>query len=164
MDIEGRRADRLVRPVAVAAVLTTLVGCTSTVDAHPHARPAEFTYTCCRAADINPVRHPGDVVQLHWTSRLSTPARSQHVVHVRLSASMTGPYPSVADLKAAPTTRPGVVADRALTTDHAGGAPVSTLAIPKNAAPGFYNVTTSVADPGGRVSGSSVIRITPRTR
>ena len=164
MDVEGRCADRLIATVAVVAFLTPLVGCAATVDARSQARPATFTYTCCRAADINPVRHPGDVVRLHWIASPSTPARSQHGGHVRLTASLAGPYASVTDLKAGPVRCPSVVANPILITDQTVDAPVSTLAIPVNAAPGFYNLTTAVTDPAGRTSGSSVVRIFPPYR
>ncbi len=79
-----------------------------------------------------PARHPGDVVRLYWIASPSTPARSQHGVHVRLTASLAGPYASVTDLKAGSSSRPGVIADPILITAKLGNVATSARAAPSN--------------------------------
>jgi hypothetical protein len=45
------------------------------------------------------------------------------------------------------------------TSTRAGGAPVSVLVIPRNAAPGFYNVQFVATSGGGSGGGSTIIRV-----
>lgn len=47
------------------------------------------------------------------------------------------------------------------TTNQQGGAPVSTIAIPLDAAPGLYDLTSSVESGGGRFTGEHIVRIGP---
>ncbi|OJV60183.1 MAG: hypothetical protein BGO38_00025 [Cellulomonas sp. 73-145] len=127
--------------------------------------PASFTYTCCASADIDQVLHPGDVLVLHWIVETVPPTQSYPEAPVTLSASLTGAYPDVTTLKSssgAGAPSPSVTAAPVQTTNRAGGAPVSTIAIPADAAPGLYNLSTSVESGGGRASGASVVRVEAR--
>lgn len=47
------------------------------------------------------------------------------------------------------------------TTNQEGGAPVSTIAVPLHAAPGLYDLTSSVESGGGRFTGEHIVRIGP---
>lgn len=143
-----------------------LAGCAETHEDPSVSVPATFTYTCCSSADVDPVVHPGDVLRLHWIVTPGPPAAPTSAVPVALSASLTGPYADVANLKVsvvgngAPS--PTMTASPVQTTDQAGGAPVTTIAIPPDAAPGLYNLTTVVESSGATLTGGHIIRIEPR--
>jgi len=78
---------------------------------------------------------------------------------------LAGPFANVAKLKASALGGPQAATAKSIrTTDRAGGAPVSTLIMPKDAAAGFYNLLTSVASGGGTSSGGSVIRVVSRSQ
>jgi hypothetical protein len=120
--------------------------------------PALQTYSCCVPGDITAVRHPGETVTLHWIATPRGPSTQMSVSTVRLEAGISGPFATVSALKAS-TSPPTVTAPVIVTTDRVGGAPVSVIQIPKNARAGFYNLTTTVDEDGGRRSGGSVIRV-----
>ncbi len=83
---------------------------------------------------------------------------------MRLTASLDGPFANVAKLKGPAVGGPHTAAATPIrATARAGGAPVSTLRVPKDATPGFYNLTTSVVSGGGTSSGSAVIRVVSRS-
>ena len=74
---------------------------------------------------------------------------------------MTGRYPTVAELKNAATAGQFSVAAAPLhPTGQVGEAPVSRIAISTTA---YYNLVTSITEPGGTFHGASLIRVTPRT-
>jgi hypothetical protein len=105
--------------------------------------------------------HPGDTVTLHW---IVEPAGMSPSDGVELDAHLTGPYPSVAELKHATTAGPFTFAAKPLhPTGHAGEAPVSDIAIPAAAPTGYYDLVVSIIEPGGSTSAGSVIQVTPRS-
>jgi hypothetical protein len=71
---------------------------------------------------------------------------------------LSGPFASVSALKAAngPATLKAPVI---VTTNQDGGAPVSVIVIPKDAAVGYYNLTTTVDQDAGQLTGASVIKV-----
>lgn len=79
-----------------------------------------------------------------------------------LSASLTGPFADAAELKGplgqdvASTT---YAANPVETTSQEGGVPVSAIAIPADAPPGLYDLTTVVESAGGKLIGEHVVRI-----
>lgn len=130
-----------------------------------HGYGPAITYSCCTSADIDRVLHPGDVLVLHWIVTAVPPTRTYPEAQVRLSASLTGSFADTAQLKDTLSTTapsPTVSASPVETTTRAGSAPVSTIAIPADAAPGLYNLTTSVESGGGRVVGQHIVRIEVR--
>jgi hypothetical protein len=153
--------------MAAATGLMSAAGCSSnSTHETTSAQHATYSDTCCRAADIDAVRHPGDVIHLHWTAT-SVPASQSGgpEASVRLTASLAGPFVSIAKLKAAGLHAPQPAAAKSIrTTDRAGGAPVSTLTIPKDAAAGFYNLTTALESGDGRSSGGHIIRLVAPSR
>lgn len=141
-----------------------IAGCSTTPQSAAHGSPATFTYTCCTSADIDEVLHPGDVLVLHWIAKAVPPTQSYPEARVTLSASLTGSFADAAQLKDTLSTTapsPTVSASPVETTARAGGAPVSTIAIPADAAPGMYSLTTSVESGGGRLVGQHIVRIEP---
>jgi len=152
------RCGSLAAGVVIATGLA-LAGCGQRADHGLDAHRATVTYTCCRQADIAPVRHPGDAVQVHWIVSAGPPSASSKAGSVTLSASLSGPYPDVNSLKAAPTPVAAATAIPVRTTDRAGRAPTSTLVVPADAASGFYNLAFAVESEGATRSGASIIRV-----
>lgn len=148
-----------------ATAALTLSGCSQSASHDGAVTRAAVTYSCCRAADITPVRHPGETVRVHWIVVADGPGSAPSgAAGVTLSASLSGPYADVTTLKATSSRAPGPAADAdpVRTTDQAHAAPVSTLVIPADAGSGFYNLTTTVDDGAGTVSAGSIIRVAAR--
>ncbi len=142
-----------------------MTGCAEAQRDRPSVGPATFTDGCCSAADLAQVVHPGDVLRVHWIVSPGPPSPSASPVPVTLSASLAGSYADVAQLKGsvgrgAPS--PTSTAPPVQTTDRAGGAPVTTIAVPADAAPGWYDLTTVVESSGGKLTGDHIVRIEPR--
>jgi hypothetical protein len=107
------------------------------------------------------VRHPGETVQLHWLATPLAPSATSTMSTVRLGAGLSGPFASVSALKA--TNSPATLkAPVIVTTNQDGGAPVSVIVIPKDAADGYYNLTTTVDQDGGQLTGGSVIKVSTK--
>lgn len=103
---------------------------------------------------------------IRWTVVPAAPDTGTPATNATLTARLTGPYATVADLKTAGS--PGQVAAGAFTVTadpvrpngHAGEQPVSVIQIPPTAPAGLYNLTHAVDQPGGSAGGSTVIRVT----
>jgi len=80
-----------------------------------------------------------------------------------LNAHLDGPFGSVADLKSGAAGPQTVAAASVRPTGVAGEQPVSTILIPLTAQPGYYDLVTSVGEPGSTFSGGSVIQIAAGT-
>jgi len=95
------------------------------------------------------------------------PGPAGAVVQVELTARLAGPYPTVADLKAADGKDPGDAGTFAAELVRPSGPgreqPVSHIPIPTDARPGYYNLVASVTEPDSTVSAESVIHLVPRT-
>ena len=152
------RCGSLAAGVVIATGLA-LAACGQRADHAPGVHHTTVTYTCCQQADIAPVRHPGDVVQVHWIVSAGPPSASSKAGSVTLSASLSGPYPDVNSLKTASSPVAAATATPVQTTDRTGGAPISTLVIPADSAGGYYNLTFAVDSAGATRSGASVIRV-----
>jgi len=158
-----RRSLALLLWFSVGAAV--LAGCADAQKDPPGGVRATFTYGCCSAADLAQVSHPGGVVRLHWIVSPGPPSPSGRPLPVILSASLAGAYGDAADLKSsvghgeAPSSTS--TASPVQTTSQAGGAPVTTIAIPPDAAPGLYDLTTVVESVGGKSTGDHIIRIEP---
>jgi hypothetical protein len=148
------------RVLLVGCLVPALASCTATSPAPTAAGP---TYTCCQAADINRTYQPGQTLTVHWivvpaSGGIGTPTQ------VELRARLTGPHTTVDNLKATPDdTSPAFTAQPVRPSGQAGEQPVSLIPIPPTAAPGYYNLITSVSDPAGSVSGASIIQVVPAT-
>lgn len=161
MTIEGLRHIRIA--VLAATVVTSTVACSSPAPSEPPTsgvKRATFSYTCCTSADIDRVYRAGDVMKVHWIVQEGAPTSASQPTQVDLSAKLTGPYADVTSLKQhAPTDSPSISAAPLVTSDWAGGAPTSRLLIPANAAPGFYDLSTSTKSGGTGSGGGSVVRV-----
>ena len=151
------KAHRLTLTAGVSIAVLGLAACSSGGSSHQSA-PALQSYSCCSSEDINAVRHPGETVQLHWIAVPAGPGYHGAVSTVRLEASLSGPFASVSKLKSSDIS-PTVKAPLVVTTDEAGQAPISSLAIPADAGAGSYSLTFTIDADGGQVSGGSVIQV-----
>jgi hypothetical protein len=148
------------RVLLVGCLLSALASCTATPSAPTATGP---TYTCCEAADINRIYKPGETLTVHWIVVPATGAVSSPT-QVELRARLSGPYTTVDNLKATPdNASPAVTARPVRPSGQLGEQPVSVIPIPPTAAPGYYNLVTSVSGPAGSVSGASIIRVVAAT-
>lgn len=158
--MSGRR-QVLATAAAALGVAALTAGCGSRA-ATPAVQYARYQYSCCQNG-LPTVAHPGQDILLRWTASAEAPTTSTGTTAVTLSASVTGPFPTVTALKTAMSaTKPPAPAARAVdvrTTDRAGGTPVSTVALPALAPPGFYDVRTAVVSGGGMSSGDAIVQV-----
>jgi len=145
------------RLLPAAALVLALAACSSTSSVVAIG-PSLQSYSCCSSGDIDAVRHPGETVNLHWLPTPLGPSATSAVSTVRLRAGLSGPFASVSALKSAnsPAT---VTAPVIVTTNQVGDSPVSVIVIPQDAAAGYYNLTTTIDQDGGNVTGGSVIKV-----
>ncbi|MGA8635222.1 MAG: hypothetical protein WB805_10235 [Candidatus Dormiibacterota bacterium] len=78
---------------------------------------------------------------------------------ITLSAIFTGPYASVAALKAGGIHSETLLASPVRVTDRTSGGAVSTIALPLDLAAGWYNLITTVKSSGGSTAGAMVIQV-----
>jgi hypothetical protein len=79
---------------------------------------------------------------------------------ITLTAVLTGPYASVALLKAGGAHADTIAGSPMRVTDRTSGNPVSTIGLPLALPAGWYNLAFNIQSQGSRVGGASVIRVT----
>jgi hypothetical protein len=130
----------------------------------PTGPPYAFSYTCCAASVVNTVYHPGQTIVIHWSSSRYSLDGSRAAT-ITLSMGLSGPFRTVASLK---HDSIGAHPQLGRTTANAAPihlrnnvpeSPVSRIQIPKDAAPGYYNMTMKTGNKVLWESGASVIRI-----
>ncbi|NYF56518.1 hypothetical protein [Micromonospora purpureochromogenes] len=126
------------------------------------------TYTCCEARDIDRLYQPGQTLTVHWTVE-SPEEPGGTPPQVELAASLTGPFATVGDLKAATEgtpTVPGLLTFTAAPVRPSGmpdERPVSTIVIAPDTKPGYYNLVTSVVGDDNTASGGGhIVRVVPK--
>jgi hypothetical protein len=141
----------------VAAVLMSACSSPSPTNAIGYA---SFSFTCCSSSDVLQAWHPGREVALHWMGE-SAGVTSDDAKHsITLTAVLTGPYASVALLKAGGAHAYTVYASSMRVTDRTPRNPVSTIGLPIALPAGLYNLATNIRSAGGSVSSASVIKVT----
>jgi hypothetical protein len=121
----------------------------------------QFRFTCCvNSGALLRSWHPGQDITVQWMTASAgmTSDDTQHPI--TLSALLTGPYASVAALKAGGTHSAALLASPLHVTDRTPGNPASTIALPLDLAAGWYNLATTIQSAGGIVSGATVIQVT----
>jgi hypothetical protein len=118
-----------------------------------------FRFTCC-ANDLQQAWHTGDGIPLQWMAE-SAGSTSDPTGHlITLTAVLTGPYASVAVLKAGgPYTRSLAAQPRSV-TDRMSGDPVSSIDLPLDLPVGWYNLVFTIKSAGGKVVSATVIQVT----
>ena len=124
---------------------------------------ATYAYTCCSAALVDTVYDPGEVIAIHWTRVVLPPAVYGHGV-LLLSARLLGPFASVEELKSTITSSPSsrqavnVASSVKRVANTAYANPVTQVAIPSTATPGYYNLTVRMgSSPKSVVMGAGTI-------
>jgi hypothetical protein len=169
--LSARTISRVKTPRIVlfaAVVLVPVAAC----DAQPSQSDAvaQVTYSCCEAGDVDTLYQPGQTLTIHWmVNRSDEPDATP--LPVELAARLTGPFATVEALKAVTDDSqpaPGLATFAATAVRPSGlpgERPVSTIAIGPAAAPGYYNLHTSVTGLNERdeVGGASIVQVRPRT-
>lgn len=140
---------------------TASAGCESS---GPLVSAPQITFTCCSASITAKPWHPGQHLLIHWTEQGYTRAASGKKVAITLTAVLTGPYRTVMMLKAANARRldsSRIIASALpiAITRVTPTPPVSVIAIPAGAAPGFYNLEFTVGSPNVSDSGDAIITV-----
>lgn len=163
--------NRLVRAAATAVVIVVLTVGLGACTKHPS--PSQTTYTCCDAADIDREYAPGQTLALHWAVvEGDTPASAE----VRLDAYLVGPWAKAEALKSAvadgsavgtsrysaATLRPAAPSG-GVSSQQIGGRPVSLIPIPAGAAPGYYDLVSTLSGSGWSTSAASIVHVIAAT-
>ncbi len=154
---------RLTRKVLAFSALaaSVVVGCSPS---RPTASVSfqQFQFTCCANAEaLTRAWHPGQVMSLQW-SAVSAGMTATDVQHgITLTAVLTGPYSSVAAVKARGPHSLTLSSSALRVTDRTSGTEISTITLPVDLAAGWYDLVTSVASAGGRTEGATVLQVTP---
>jgi hypothetical protein len=125
-----------------------------------------YSYTCCGNALVTHAYHPGERIAVDWI-RVASHGSKKPPTAITLIVSASGPYASVAILKHAfamahPNYGPtNFEAAPIKLSDTRAARPVSSLRVPANAGPGFYNLTEIVQEGLHFSSSASVVKIRP---
>jgi len=124
----------------------------------------QFRFTCCANSDaLTQAWHPGQVITVQWSAEAvgMTATDDQH--QITLAAVLTGPYASVAALKAGDTASETLRATPVRVTDRTSGGALSTIALPLDLAAGWYDLSTSIRSAESSLGGATVIQVTRLT-
>ncbi|HXZ66631.1 MAG TPA: hypothetical protein VEH05_17970 [Streptosporangiaceae bacterium] len=149
-------------PDLLAAVCVLTAGLVGGCAATPGGTPGPPAFTCCAASVTAQVWRPGQQIRLTWTE-LRVPQEAGQ--RTTLKAVLTGPYRTVAALKAASanggSARARVVDAAAVLRVPARPAsrPVSVVSLPADLPAGLYNLQFSASSDGVTAGWSSVISV-----
>jgi len=150
--------------VAMTAGLV-LAACAGT--GSPNRFYAAHIYTCCAELTANATWHRGRQLTLHWTAEPQGTTADDTRHQIVLKLSLTGPFPSVDALKQATSrgSQPAgvkTIASQPVTVnDRTFDTPASTLDLPPDLAPGYYNLDAESASADGSSGGGAVVFIAP---
>ncbi|MFD0783405.1 hypothetical protein ACFQZ8_05655 [Micromonospora azadirachtae] len=146
-------------------VVPLLAACGTGPSGPVTAAPA--TYTCCEAQDVDRPYQPGQTLTVHWIVE-SPDEPGGTPPQVELTASLTGPFATAGEVKAATgadPNAPGLATFTAAPVRPSGTPderPVSTIVIGPEAEPGYYNLVTSVGGDDHTGSSGSIVRVVPK--
>jgi hypothetical protein len=152
------------RRVPALLILTGVAACQATPDVEPVPPPRTVVYSCCAGLDTERAYRAGERVNLAWTVTEQS-GSGRGTPGVVLTATLTGPYPDVEELKAADARGSigiGIAVYEAppvQPTGEAGERPISTITIARTAKSGFYNLTHAVTGSGPTTGGATVITV-----
>jgi hypothetical protein len=151
-----RRATAITVLAAVGCLLVS--GC-----ARPTVHNTGVMYTCCANDVVSTRWQPGQQLRVVWT-RTGRLAPGRPPAALTLSAVLFGPFSKVTALKNAIRTGRDHAAVRFAAPQlrisrNPPRSPVSVIAIPADAPPGFYDLQIRVVFTGGSVSGDSIVTV-----
>lgn len=136
----------------VVGILVTNLGLVGSgaPSAESASSPKEvYGYSCCGGGFGSSAYRPGQAISIDWI-RTASGAKRLRSKTVELSASATGPFPSVSVLKQTLTKSPpgsgplSFSASPIHVSDQSTASPVSILHVPAAAKPGYYALTITV--------------------
>lgn len=149
------RSPRVLLMTAACALAGMLAaGCANPPPTFPNFNSNYVVeFSCCFTAPNATVWQPGQQVPLDWTPEGGQANGHKLVAQVTLTAVLTGPYPTIADLNDANNGGPdqsriAATAPVIKLSVVPTIAPVSVLTIPRSTAPGLYNLWTTAAAQG----------------
>jgi hypothetical protein len=140
------------------AVALSLVGCSSpspeNVVSYEH-----FRFTCC-ANDLQQPWHAGEGIPLQWIAKSAGRNSDRTGRPITLTAVLTGPYASVAMLKAGGAFTRSLAAQPLPVTDRMSGDPVSSIDLPLDLPVGWYNLAFTIKSAAGKDGSATVVQVT----
>jgi hypothetical protein len=152
---------RFTTPLVVFAVVAGigLVGCSSA--SGPSVAYPRYQFSCCTNLDGLRVWHPGETMSLQWTQSSAGESSDSAQTAVTLTAVLAGPFAKVDSLKAGGAAARTVRATPVSTTDGTVGSPASTIPLPADLAPGYYNLTITDTEGSGSTSSATIVQVGP---
>lgn len=137
-----------------------LVGCSSGTG--PSVAYPRYQFACCASLDGLRVWHPGETMTLQWTQESAGESSHSAQVAITLTAVLAGPFAKVDALKGGGAATRTVRATPISTTNGTPGSPVSTLPLPADLTPGYYNLTITNAEASGSTSSATIVQVGAR--
>jgi hypothetical protein len=151
-----RRFGRFATALAVLGLFVG--GCSSSAGQSGGTYPS-YTFSCCQATGARGW-YPGATVSLNWIVQQVGDTADNGRVALTLTASLIGPYPDVNSLKAGVPAAKTLQVPPVSTDNRTPTAPTSSLTLPPDFAPGFYNLAfTTDSGNGNSWGGASVIDV-----
>jgi hypothetical protein len=120
----------------------------------------QFRFTCCANAEaLTELWHPGQVITLDWSTQSAGTTADDAQHPITLMATVTGPYASVAALKAGGAHSKTIPASPMRVTDRTSGSLVSTIVLPLDLAAGWYNLVTTIKSAEGSTGDATIIQV-----
>jgi hypothetical protein len=153
---------RFSTPLTIFAVLAGmgLVGCSS--GSGPSVGYPRYQFSCCASLDGQRVWHPDQTMSLQWTQESAGESPDSAQTAVTLTAELAGPFANVDSLKGGGADARTIRATPVSTTNGTPGSPVSTVPLPADLTPGYYNLTITDAEGSGRTSSATIVQVGPR--
>jgi hypothetical protein len=137
----------------------------------PSAQAAQSTkeiygYSCCGGGFGTINYHPGETIKIDWV-RTSLRSSAAPAKTVFLSASASGPFPTIAAAKKAfsgshPALGHTIFAATTLhVSDEKADSPVSLLHVPPSATTGFYELTIKIVKGKNSSGGGAIFTVKP---
>jgi hypothetical protein len=121
-----------------------------------------YQLTCCTKADVDRLWQPGTTVELHWIVETASRTTINPTHKVVIAAVLMGPYSDVTALKQAISATHAVQGSIITMDDRTPppAAQVTTLLLPADLPPGYYNLNLKWDFGGGSTAGAgSVVRV-----
>jgi hypothetical protein len=118
-----------------------------------------FRFTCC-ANDLQQTWHPGEGIPLQWIAEGAGRTSDRIGQPITLTAVLTGPYATVAVLKAGGSYTRSLAAQPLPVTDRMSGDPVGSIDLPLDLPVGWYNLAFATKSAEDKVGSDSVVQVT----